>query len=459
MAGRAGTGVEMDVSKVPLREAGMTPYEIMLSESQERMLLVARQGREKEVVDIFSKWDLDAAVIGKVTADGRIRIREKDILYAEIPVDALVEKAPVYERPFGLPPYQQSIQTLQMDLIHPPKDLNQVLKQLLSSPTIASKEWVYDQYDHMVQTDVVVRPGGDAALIRIKGSTKGLALSVGGNSLYTLLNPHIGGMIAVAEVCRNLVCTGAKPLAITDCLNFGSPERPDVMWQFSMAIEGISDACKKFSTPVVSGNVSFYNETNGVSIYPTPTVGAIGLLENIESRMTSYFKNEGDIIILLGESSEDLGGTEYMKIVHHQERGFPPQLNLDTELSLHLFCLELVEKRLIQSAHDCSEGGLAVALAESCIASPSPKGAEIQIKENGLRSDALLFGESQSRIVISARAEKISEIENAAKKWNVPFEKIGVVKPERLVIGSWITLSIEELRESWKRAIPKWMEK
>jgi phosphoribosylformylglycinamidine (FGAM) synthase-like enzyme len=265
-------------------------------------------------------------------------------------------------------------------------------------------------------------------------------------------------MIAVAEVCRNLVCTGAKPLAITDCLNFGSPERPDVMWQFSMAIEGISDACKKFSTPVVSGNVSFYNETKGVAIYPTPTVGAIGLLENIDSRMTSYFKNDGDEIILLGESDEDLGGTEYMKIVHHQERGFPPHLNLDAELSLHLLCLELIEKKLILSAHDCSEGGLAVALAESCIGSPSPKGAEIQIKESGLRPDALLFGESQSRIVISARGEQVTEIENAAKKRNVPFEKIGVVKSDRLVIGSWIALSLEELSESWKRAIPKWME-
>ncbi len=459
MAGRAGTGVEMDVSKVPLRETGMTPYEIMLSESQERMLLVARQGREKEVLDIFSKWDLDAAMIGKVTGDGKIRIREKGIVYAEIPVEALVEKAPVYERPFGLPPYQQSIQTLQMDLIHPPKDFNQVLKQLLSSPTIASKEWVYDQYDHMVQTDVVVRPGGDAALIRIKGTTKGLALSVGGNSLYTLLNPHIGGMIAVAEVCRNLVCTGAKPLAITDCLNFGSPERPDVMWQFSMAIEGISDACKKFSIPVVSGNVSFYNETKGVAIYPTPTIGAIGLLENIESRMTSYFKNDGDSIILLGETGEDLGGTEYMKIVHHQERGFPPQLNLDAELSLHLLCLELIEKRLIQSAHDCSEGGLAVALAESCIASPSPRGAEIRLKETALRSDALLFGESQSRIVISAAQEHADSIEKASKKHKVSFTKIGVVKSDRLVIGSDISLSLDELKESWRNAIPKWMEK
>ncbi len=459
MAGRAGTGVEMDVSKVPLRETGMTPYEIMLSESQERMLLVARQGREKEVLDIFSKWDLDAAVIGKVTGDGKIRIREKGIVYAEIPVEALVEKAPVYERPFGLPPYQQSIQTLQMDLIYPPKDFNQVLKQLLSSPTIASKEWVYDQYDHMVQTDVVVRPGGDAALIRIKGTTKGLALSVGGNSLYTLLNPHIGGMIAVAEVCRNLVCTGAKPLAITDCLNFGSPERPDVMWQFSMAIEGISDACKKFSIPVVSGNVSFYNETKGVAIYPTPTIGAIGLLENIESRMTSYFKNDGDSIILLGETGEDLGGTEYMKIVHHQERGFPPQLNLDAELSLHLLCLELIEKRLIQSAHDCSEGGLAVALAESCIASPSPRGAEIRLKETALRSDALLFGESQSRIVISAAQEHADSIEKASKKHKVSFTKIGVVKSDRLVIGSDISLSLDELKESWRNAIPKWMEK
>lgn len=458
MAGRAGTGVEMDVSKVPLREEGMTPYEIMLSESQERMLLVARQGEEKEVLDIFSKWDLDAAVIGKVTGDGKIRIRNNAEVFAEIPVDALVGNAPVYERPFSLPPYQQSIQTLQMDLIHPPKDYNVVLKQLLSSPTLASKEWVFDQYDHMVQTNVVIRPGGDAALIRIKGTTKGLALSVGGNSLYTLLNPYIGGMIAVAEVCRNLVCTGARPLAITDCLNFGSPERPDIMWQFSMAIEGISDACKKFSTPVVSGNVSFYNETKGVAIYPTPTIGAVGLLENIENRMTSYFKEEGDWVILLGATGEDLGGTEYMKVVHHQERGYPPRLNLDAELALHTLCLELIERKLIRSAHDCSEGGLAVALGESCFASPLPRGAEINLKETALRPDALLFGESQSRIVVSAPPEKGDLIEKAAKKHLVPFEKIGVVKSDRLVIGSYVSLSLEEFKASWREAIPNWMK-
>ncbi|MFI5304139.1 MAG: phosphoribosylformylglycinamidine synthase subunit PurL [Nitrospiria bacterium] len=457
MAGRAGTGVEMDVSKVPLREPGMTPYEIMLSESQERMLLVGRKGSEKEVLDIFSKWDLEAAVIGKVTGDGKIRIKEKELVFAEIPVNALVENAPVYERPLGLPPYQHSIQNLQLDLIHVPRDFNQVLIQLLASPTIASKEWVYDQYDHMVQTNVILRPGGDAALIRIRGTNRGIALSVGGNSLYTLLNPHIGGMIAVAEVCRNLVCSGAKPLAITDCLNFGSPERLDVMWQFSMAIEGISDACKKFSTPVVSGNVSFYNETKGVAIYPTPTVGAIGLLENIDTRMTAYFKTEGDFIFLLGETGEDLGGTEYMKIIHHQERGFPPRLNLDAEQALHSLCLELIEKRLIHSAHDCSEGGLAVTLAESCIASPCPKGAEIYLKESSLRADALLFGESQSRIVISAPEKSVDSIEKISGKYHVSLTKIGVVKSDRLVIGPYVSLSLETLRESWRDAIPNCM--
>ncbi|MBI1822723.1 MAG: phosphoribosylformylglycinamidine synthase subunit PurL [Nitrospirae bacterium] len=457
MAGRAGTGVEMDVLKVPLREVGMTPYEIMLSESQERMLLVARQGCEKEVLEIFEKWDLDAAVIGRVTGDGKIRIKSGDRLFAEIPVVALVEDAPVYERPLGLPPYQQSIQTLQMDLIHLPKDYNRVLKQLLASPTIANKEWVYDQYDHMVQTNVAIRPGGDASLIRIKGSTRAIAVSVGGNSLYTLLNPHVGGMIAVAEVCRNLVCTGAKPLAITDCLNFGSPERPDIMWQFSMAIEGIADACRKFSTPVVSGNVSFYNETKGVAIYPTPTVGAIGLLENIEKRMTCFFKSEGDVVILLGKTGEDLGGTEYMRIVHHQERGFPPLINLDEEYALHQLCLELIDQELVHSAHDCSEGGLAVALAESCIASPLPKGAEIRLPETPLRPDALLFGESQSRIIISAPPAHVNLIEAISKKHRVPFMIVGVVKSESLVINSWISIPLDELTESWRNAIPKMM--
>ncbi len=469
MAGRAGTGVEMDVSLVPLRESGMTPYEIMLSESQERMLIVARQGQEKEVLEIFEKWDLDAAVIGKVTGDGRIRIKQKERLAADIPVEALVEKAPVYERPFGLPPYQQTLQNLNLELCPEPKDYNAVLKGLLAASTIASKEWVYDQFDHMVQTNVVIRPGGDASLIRIKGSTKGLALSVGGNSLYSLLNPYVGGMAAVAEVCRNIVCTGAKPLAITDCLNFGSPERPDIMWQFAMAIEGISDACKKLSVPVVSGNVSFYNETKGVAIYPTPVIGAVGLLENIEKRMTAHFKNEGDIIILLGRTKEDLGGTEYMKMVHHQERGFPPEINLDAEFALHGLCLDLIDQGLVQSAHDLSEGGLAVAVAESAIASTPAglgfdrftgrKGAEIHLKESGIRPDALLFGESQSRILVSASPDKIPEIEKMAKQFQVPFEKIGVVMGDRLVIHPYISLPVSELASAWNGSIPEQVDK
>ncbi|MHB8483326.1 MAG: phosphoribosylformylglycinamidine synthase subunit PurL [Nitrospiria bacterium] len=455
MAGRAGTGVEMDISQVPLREKDMTPYEIMLSESQERMLLVARQGSEKEVLDIFEKWDLDAAVIGRVTADGHIRIKEKDRVFAEIPIEALVDKAPVYERPFGLPPYQQTLQTLQTDLFPVPKDFNTVLKTLLSSPTIASKEWVYDQYDHMVQTNVVIKPGGGAALIRIKGTQKGLALSVGGNGLYSLLNPYIGGAIAVAEVCRNLVCAGARPLAITDCLNFGNPERPDIMWQFVMAVEGISDACKKFSIPVVSGNVSFYNETKGVAIYPTPIIGAVGLIEDIQKRMTSCFKEEGDIIILLGKTKEELGGTEYMKMIHHQERGFPPEIHLETEWAVDSLCLELIGGGLIQSARDLSEGGLAVALAESCIASPRPKGAEIQLQDAGIRTDALLFGESQSRILVSAKPDRVTEVEKTAEKYQVSFEKIGVVKGDGLLINSYISFPLDDLIETWRYAIPK----
>jgi phosphoribosylformylglycinamidine synthase len=458
MAGRAGTGVEMDVSRVPLRETGMTPYEIMLSESQERMLLVARQGFEKEVLEIFKKWDLDAAVIGKVTSDGMIRIKKGNEIFAEIPVKALVDEAPVYERPLFFPSYQQSLQNIQLDLIPVPDDFNAVLKSLLSSPTLSSKEWVYDQYDHMVQTDVVIRPGGDAALIRIKGSGKGLALSVGGNSLYTLLNPHLGGMIAVAEVCRNLVCTGAKPLAITDCLNFGSPERSDVMWQFSMAIEGISDACRKFSTPVVSGNVSFYNETKGVAIYPTPTIGGVGILDNIERRMTTEFKYEGDLIFLMGETGEDLGGTEYLKIWHHQERGFPPRLNLDLESSVHRLCLELIESGLIHSAHDCSEGGVAVAIAECCVSGKVLLGAEIDLEEGAIRPDAILFGESQSRIVISAPEKCSGEIKRKAGLLGVPLSQIGVVKSNRLTINSRIDLDTREIKALWKNAIPDRME-
>ncbi|HXN07729.1 MAG TPA: phosphoribosylformylglycinamidine synthase subunit PurL, partial [Nitrospiria bacterium] len=458
MAGRAGTGIEMDVSKVPLRETGMTPYEIMLSESQERMLLVVKQGREKDVLKIFEKWDLDAAVVGKVTGNGHLKLREGERIVADIPIPLLVDEAPVYERPLSPPPYQNSLQALQEELIPVPQDFNAVLKTLLSAPTIASKAYVYEQYDHMVQTNTVVRPGSDAAVIRVKDSGMGLAISVDGNSLYTVLNPYLGGAIAVAEVCRNLVCSGAEPLGITDCLNFASPERPEVMWQFAMAIEGISDACRKLDVPVVSGNVSFYNETKGVGIYPTPILGAVGLIEDIKLVMTSWFRDKGDRIILLGETFEELGGTEYLRTIHARERGLPPDLNLEREKGLQALCLKLIRTGLVKSAHDLSEGGLAVALAECCVSGPALLGAEVNPGRANIRPDALLFGESQSRILISALPENVNRIREMAGEQEVPFEDLGAVRGEDLTIGSYVQVHVNELLDAWKYGLPRKME-
>ena len=308
MASRAGNGIELDLTVVPRREPGMTPYEIMLSESQERMLMVAKAGKEDECVAVCRKWDLDVAVVGKVTADGILRVMDQGVVVAEIPAKALADDGPRYERPYQPPAYQDMLTNLNYDLIPDIKDGNGALLALLESPTIASKRWVYEQYDHMVRTNTMVRPGSDSAVVRIKGTNKAVAMTVDCNSRYCLLNPYEGARLAVAEAARNLVCSGAAPIGLTDCLNFGNPERPDIMWQFVMAIEGMKDACERFQIPIVSGNVSFYNETNGLSIYPTPMLGMVGLIEDAERTMTQWFKSEGDDIILLGHTREDLGG-------------------------------------------------------------------------------------------------------------------------------------------------------
>ncbi len=329
MASRAGNGIELDLTVVPRREPGMTPYEIMLSESQERMLMVAKAGKEDECIEICRKWDLDVAVVGKVTADGILRVMDQGKVVAEIPAKALADDGPRYERPFQPPAYQDMLTNLNYDAIPDVKDANAALLALLESPTIASKRWVYEQYDHMVRTNTTVRPGSDAAVVRIKGTKKAVAMTVDCNSRYCLLNPYEGARLAVAEAARNLVCSGAVPIGLTDCLNFGNPERPDIMWQFAMAIEGMKDACEHFQIPIVSGNVSFYNETNGLSIYPTPMLGMVGLIDDAERSMTQWFKQEGDDIILLGSSREDLGGSEYLKVVHAREQGSPPYLSLE----------------------------------------------------------------------------------------------------------------------------------
>ena len=468
MASRSNTGIELDVTHVPCREPNMTAYEMLLSESQERMLLVAKPGKQDEVIAICHKWGIDAAIIGKVTDDGMLRVKEGNSIVAEIPAKALAEEGPRYERPAAAPPYQEMLQSLMIENLPDVKNSSDVLLDLLRCPTIASKRWVSRQYDHMVGTNTIVRPGADAAVVRIKGTNKALALTTDGNSRYCLLNPYMGGTLAVAEAARNLVCTGAEPIGVTDCLNFGNPERPDIMWQFIAAIEGISDACRRFNVPIVSGNVSFYNETNGLSIYPTPVLGMVGLIEPAHLVTTQWFKHEGDQIILLGETKEDLGGTEYLKLVHCREQGTPPWLDLDQEQALHRTLLSAIGQGLVTSAHDCSEGGLAVTLAECCVSHPSQLlGASIQLNQQRSRLDAILFGESPSRAVVTVSSHNVEALLKIAQEQSTPANIIGVVGGESLNIAVLteeggksceLMLPVKTLADVWQNSLEQQIE-
>lgn len=463
MASRAGNGIELDLTHVPRREPGMTPYELMLSESQERMLMVAKAGKEEECVRICQKWDLDVAVVGKVTGDGMLRVLDQGQVVAEIPAKALADDGPRYERPYSPPAYQDMLTNLNYDSIPDVKEANAALLTLLSSPTIASKRWVYEQYDHMVRTNTIVRPGSDAAVVRIKGTNKAVAMTVDCNGRYCLLHPYEGARLAVVEAARNLVCSGAVPIGLTDCLNFGNPERPDIMWQFVLAIEGLKEACEHFKIPIVSGNVSFYNETNGLSIYPTPMLGMVGLIEDAGLAMTQWFREDGDAIILLGKTRDDLGGSEYLKVLQHREQGSPPWLSLETEKALQDFVLKVIHEGLVQSAHDCSDGGLAVALAECCVSGPSgARGAVVKLRLDSLRRDALLFGESQSRIILSTRPKVAASLLSRATEAGIPAAHIGTVGGGRLVIeveqgrhseGCRIDLPIDQVSDRWAHAL------
>ncbi|MCA9472144.1 MAG: phosphoribosylformylglycinamidine synthase subunit PurL [Nitrospirales bacterium] len=468
MASRSNSGIEIDVKHVPCREPNMTPYEMLLSESQERMLLVAKPGKQDEVLAICRKWGIDAAIIGTVTDDGMLRVKEHEKVVAEIPAKALAEEGPRYERPAEAPQYQEMLQSLMVENLPDVKEASEVLLRLLRSPTLASKRWVFRQYDHMVGTNTIVRPGSDAAVVRIKGTDKALALTTDGNSRYCLLNPYMGGMLAVAEAARNLICSGAEPIGVTDCLNFGNPERPDIMWQFIAALEGISDACRHFEVPVVSGNVSFYNETNGLSIYPTPVLGMVGLIEPAHLATTQWFQQDGDQVILLGETKEDLGGTEYLKVVHFREQGTPPWLDLEQERALHRSLLTMIRQGFIQSAHDCSEGGLAVTLAECCLTHPSqPCGASIELDAYDLRLDALLFGESPSRAVVSVSPQHVEQVLHIAETHGVPASLIGTVGGDSLQIirtsrtqpaSRLLDVSLQALGTAWNMSLEEQVE-
>jgi len=456
---RGKSGMEIDISLVPQREKDMTPYEIMISESQERMLVIAKKGKEKRVQKIFKKWGLNSAIIGKVTDDKMLRVKNKGKVVAEIPAASLVlgGGAPVYTRERRKPKYLRKTSKLDHSKIKIPADLNEVLLKLLTSPNIASKRWVFEQYDTMVRTGTVVGPGSDAAVFRLRKSKKGLALTTDGNGRYCYLNPKEGGKIAVAEAARNVVCSGAKPMAITNCLNFGNPYKPEMYWTFVECVAGMGEACRVLRTPVTGGNMSFYNEDPKGAIYPTPVIGMLGILEDIKYTTTQWFKDEGDLIVLLGENKDSLDGSEYLKVIHNLVKG-SPTIDLEEEKRLQNACLEAIQSGIIKSAHDCSEGGLAVALGECCISSPKSIGATIDLRDK-IRVDSLLFGESQSRIVVSLSEENLSKLENICKAHSVRYQIIGKVGGERLKINDWIDLKVYKMAESFNSSIQKIMER
>ena len=459
MGSRGGAGIDIDVSRVPQRETGMTPYEIMLSESQERMLLVVKRGREREVEEIFEKWDLHAAHIGEVTADGLMRVRERGQVVAEIPTAALTDAAPVYTRPMERPSYLDRVQTLKLPE-RPAVADDAALRALLASPVIASKRWVYRQYDHMVRTNTLVLPGAGAGVVRVKGTERALALSVDGNARYCYLDPYRGAMLAVAEAARNVACAGGEPIGATNCLNFGNPERPEIMWQFGRAVEGISDACVALDIPITGGNVSLYNETDGKAIYPTPILGVVGLIENARATVGRAFKGAGDAVVLLGTTRHELGGSEYVKVVYDETAGLPPEVDLQAEKALQRLLVAAARDGLIRSAHDCAEGGIAVTLAE-CTFGTGGVGLKVDVPSvetvDVWRSAVTLYSESASRVVVSAASQDLPALLARAAELGVPARQIGTTEPGRITVSisgrPAIDMPVAEAEVVWDRAL------
>ncbi|OCA88590.1 phosphoribosylformylglycinamidine synthase II [Bacillus sp. FJAT-27225] len=449
MASKAGFGIEMNLDLVPQRETGMTAYEMMLSESQERMLIVVKRGREQEIVDLFSKYQLEAVAIGEVTEDKRLRLIHQGEVTADVPVDALALEAPVYHKPSAEPAYFREFQAMESS-IPDVANYGETLISLLKQPTIASKEWVYNQYDYMVRTNTVVAPGSDAAVIRIRGTKKALAMTTDCNSRYIYLDPETGGKIAVSEAARNVVCSGAEPLAITDNLNFGSPEKPEIFWQMEKAADGISAACRTLNAPVIGGNVSLYNETNGNAIYPTPVIGMVGLVKDISHITTQQFKQAGDLIYLLGETKDEFGGSELQKLMYGEIFGKCPELDLDVEASNQKTVLNAIRSGLIASAHDVSEGGLAVALAECAIGSEC-LGAAVQLSGNPVSA---LFSESQSRFVLTVKKEHQEEFESITGAMLIGSVTSEPVLNIKVNGEEAINETIGTLETAWKGAIP-----
>ena len=446
MSAKGKSGMKIDLDKVPLREEGMSAYEIMLSESQERMLCVVKKGYEDRVREVFEKWDLHCEIVGEVINEDKLFINYKGKLEAELPPFDLVlgGGAPVYIREQKEPSYIKEKRKFDFSSLPEPKDIQETFLKVFSSPNIASKRWVYEQYDSMVRTNTIVGPGCDSAVIYIKGTNKALAMKTDCNARYVYLNPREGAKIAVAESARNIVCSGGIPLAITNCLNFGNPYKPEIYWQFAEAIAGMGEACRFFDTPVTGGNVSFYNESPDRAVYPTPTIGMLGLVEDLSHITTSFFKNEGDLIYVLGEDKEELGGSEYLKVIHKKVEGNSPQIDLSIEKKLQDTILELIRKNLINSAHDISEGGIVCALAECCIINEEKKlGAEVTIPFKS-RKDFSYFSESQSRILVSVSKNKKDEFEKVLHSSIQSFNLIGKVGGSSLKINN--DINVDALR-------------
>jgi phosphoribosylformylglycinamidine synthase II len=460
MSAKGECGMEINLDLVPLRDENMTSYEIMLSESQERMLVVVEKGKEKHAIEIFHKWDLNCIEVGKVIEEKNIKIHYKGKLEADIPAFELVlgGGAPVYKREIKVPEYFNVTKNFDANKVSDEVDYNSVLLNLLSSPNITNKKWVYEQYDTQVRTNTILMPGGDASVVRLKGTKKGLSLKTDCNAKYVYLNPYKGGMIAVCESARNVVCTGATPLAITNCLNFGNPYNPEVYYQFSEAVRGIGDACRKLETPVTGGNVSFYNQSQDYAVYPTPVIGMLGLVEDVDKLMTSNFKKEGNDIFVLGINKGEIGGSEYLSLTHNLIKGDAPEINLEEEINLHKSVLDLIKNGIINSAHDISEGGIAVALAECCIINRNNFiGCEVRYKYE-FRKDFDLFSESQSRVIISADNKNEKNILKICSENKVSAKKIGVTGGNTININDDINLSFEDISNSYYNKLDKIMK-
>lgn len=450
MASRGGVGLDIDVTKIPARESEMKPFEFMVSESQERMLAVVEPDKAQAAMAVCEKWGLRSTIIGTVTDTERFVVREGDTVVADMPASTLAHDAPIYDPAMERPAYLDEVQAfdpMTLDLPTQPERLGEVLLGLLASPNICSRKWIWEQYDHQVILNTVVLPGGDAAVLRIGDAGRGIAMSSDCNGRYCYLDPYVGAQIAFAEAARNVSASGGDPAAITDCLNFGSPEKPEVFWTFHEAIRGLSDACRYFGVPVISGNVSFYNESFGSPIYPTPTVGLVGLLDDVEKHATVAFKDEGDVVVLVGESLAELGGSEYLKLEHDLVSGRPPALDLELERDVQAAVRDAIRAGLVKGAHDCSEGGLAVALAESCLA--GNVGADIHLDDD-LHPAASLFGETQSRIVVTVAEEDAESLVALLIEHDVPYAVLGTVGGERLTIEGKVDLSLDDMRDAFE---------